>query len=63
MYFDLINRIFQVSFQKNLTILLCSMVDANLMVTTAQFIHEILIIYNLLTVTLDNDNGELENDW
>ena len=38
--------------QKNLTIYLCSLVDANLVVTTAQFIHEIMTTYNLLTLTL-----------
>ena len=32
--------------------LLCSMVNANLMVTTAQFIHKIMTTYNLLTEAL-----------
>ena len=37
--------------KKDVTIYLCSMVDANLMVTTTQFIHETLTICNLITQT------------
>ena len=37
--------------KKDVTIYLCSMVDANLMVTKTQFIHETLTICNLITQT------------